>query len=268
MTIGELFNISTLDPLLPTFLIATLYLCVLSIITYYSLAVAWEVFWASQWSPSPLDPSTEVVLTLTTHRSHYSHVYLTHAQFRITCDFDQFCLAYNSIPVAPRNTTIEDQYSVLKGSWDFYQGAKISGSTQTVDDHGLTCGSAAILETAFHSHLFPNTMCGVVSHLLVYPQLASIRSIMLRLTLEKKLTHSIGTITTYFNCQPPKMLVEAVAGLPVLHIINKPTTAPTVLKRSVINLRLPVSKLNIHLERATKDFGSMLPGQFKNPDIW
>ena len=32
-------------------------------ILYYSLVVAWEVFWASRRSPSPLDPSTEVVLT-------------------------------------------------------------------------------------------------------------------------------------------------------------------------------------------------------------
>ena len=64
MTIGELLNISALDPLLPTFLIATLCLCALSVITYYSLAIAWEVFWASQRSPSLLDPSTEVVLTL------------------------------------------------------------------------------------------------------------------------------------------------------------------------------------------------------------
>ena len=47
MTIGELFNISTLDPLLPMFLIATLCLCALLVITYYSLALAWEVFWAS-----------------------------------------------------------------------------------------------------------------------------------------------------------------------------------------------------------------------------
>ena len=44
---GELFNISALDPLLPTFLIATLCLCALSVITYYSLALVWEVFWAS-----------------------------------------------------------------------------------------------------------------------------------------------------------------------------------------------------------------------------
>ena len=64
-TIGELLNISALDPLLPTFLIATLCLCVLSVITYYSLAIAWEVFWASRRSPSPLDPSAEVVLTET-----------------------------------------------------------------------------------------------------------------------------------------------------------------------------------------------------------
>ena len=64
MTIGELLNISTLDPLFPTFLITTLCLCVLSIITYYSLALAWEIFWASQQSPSPLDPSAEVVLTV------------------------------------------------------------------------------------------------------------------------------------------------------------------------------------------------------------
>ena len=62
-TIGEFLNVSTLDPLLPTFLITTLCLCVLSVITYYSLVVAWEVFWASRQSPSPLDPSAEVVLT-------------------------------------------------------------------------------------------------------------------------------------------------------------------------------------------------------------
>ena len=47
-TTGEFLNISALDPLLPTFLIATLCLCALSVITYYSLAVAWEVFWASR----------------------------------------------------------------------------------------------------------------------------------------------------------------------------------------------------------------------------
>src|ERR1700753_2104504 len=62
-TSGELFNISALDPLLSTLLIATLCLCVLLTILYYSLAVAWEVFWASRQSPSPLDPSAEVVLT-------------------------------------------------------------------------------------------------------------------------------------------------------------------------------------------------------------
>src|SRR6201992_3998373 len=63
-TIGELFNISALDPLLPTLLIATLCLCVLLTIFYYSLVIAWEVFWASRRSPSPLDPSAEVVLTI------------------------------------------------------------------------------------------------------------------------------------------------------------------------------------------------------------
>ena len=62
-TTVELFNISTLDPLLPTLLIATLCLCVLLTILYYSLAIAWEVFWATRRSPSPLDSSTEVVLT-------------------------------------------------------------------------------------------------------------------------------------------------------------------------------------------------------------
>ena len=62
-TTGEFLNVSALDPLLPTFLIATLCLCALSVITYYSLATAWEVFWASRRSPSPLDPSAEVVLT-------------------------------------------------------------------------------------------------------------------------------------------------------------------------------------------------------------
>ena len=63
-TKGELFNVSALDPLLPTFLVATLCLCALLTILYYSLVVAWEVFWASRQSPSLLDPSTEVVLTV------------------------------------------------------------------------------------------------------------------------------------------------------------------------------------------------------------
>ena len=63
-TIREFLNVSALDPLLPTFLIATLCLCTLSVITYYSLAVAWEVFRASRRSPSLLDSSTEVVLTI------------------------------------------------------------------------------------------------------------------------------------------------------------------------------------------------------------
>ena len=62
-TFGELFNISTLDPLLPTFLITTLCLCALLTILYYSLAIAWEVLWASRQSSLPLDPSAEVVLT-------------------------------------------------------------------------------------------------------------------------------------------------------------------------------------------------------------
>ena len=62
-TPGELFNISALDPLLPTLLIATLCLCALLTIFYYSLVVAWEVFWASRRSPLPLDSSAEVVLT-------------------------------------------------------------------------------------------------------------------------------------------------------------------------------------------------------------
>ena len=63
-TIGELFNISTLDPLLPTLLITTLCLCVLLTILYYSLAIAWEVFWVTRRSPSLLDPSAGVVLTV------------------------------------------------------------------------------------------------------------------------------------------------------------------------------------------------------------
>ena len=64
MTTGELLNISTLDPLLPTFLITTLCFCVLLVITYYSLVISWEVFWASWRSPLLLDSSIEVVLTL------------------------------------------------------------------------------------------------------------------------------------------------------------------------------------------------------------
>ena len=47
-TIGELFNISTLDPLLPTLLITTLCLYILLTILYYSLTIAWGVFWATQ----------------------------------------------------------------------------------------------------------------------------------------------------------------------------------------------------------------------------
>ena len=35
LTLGELFNISTLDPLLPTLLIATLCLCILLVLTCY-----------------------------------------------------------------------------------------------------------------------------------------------------------------------------------------------------------------------------------------
>ena len=66
MTTEELLNISVLDPLLPTLLITTLCFCILLVIAYYSLTLAWEVFWASQQSPSPLDPSAEVVLTPTT----------------------------------------------------------------------------------------------------------------------------------------------------------------------------------------------------------
>ena len=48
LTFGELFNISALNPLLPTLLITTLCLCVLLTLTYYSLILAWEVFWASR----------------------------------------------------------------------------------------------------------------------------------------------------------------------------------------------------------------------------
>ena len=53
--------------ILPTLLITTLCLCILSVLTYHSLALAWEVFWASKWSPLLLDPSAEVVLTITTN---------------------------------------------------------------------------------------------------------------------------------------------------------------------------------------------------------
>ena len=48
LTFGELFNISALNPLLPTLLITTLCLCILLTLTYYSLILAWEVFWASR----------------------------------------------------------------------------------------------------------------------------------------------------------------------------------------------------------------------------
>ena len=61
---GKLLNISTLDPLLPTLLIATLCLCILLVLTYHSLALALEVFWASRQSPLLLNPSAEVVLTV------------------------------------------------------------------------------------------------------------------------------------------------------------------------------------------------------------
>ena len=73
-TFGELFNISALDPLLPTLLIATLCLCALLTILYYSLAVAWEVFWASRRSPSLLDPSAEVVLTVVRDRKRRASI--------------------------------------------------------------------------------------------------------------------------------------------------------------------------------------------------
>ena len=43
---GELLNIFALDPLFPTLLIAALSLCVLLVLAYYSLALAWELFWA------------------------------------------------------------------------------------------------------------------------------------------------------------------------------------------------------------------------------
>ena len=49
-------------------MIATLCLCVLLTILYYSLVIAWEVFWASRRSPSPLDSPAEVVLTGAFHR--------------------------------------------------------------------------------------------------------------------------------------------------------------------------------------------------------
>ena len=68
LMLGELLDISTLDSLLPTLLIATLCLCVLSVLTYHSLVLAWEIFWASRQSSSLLDPSTEVVLTVTVGR--------------------------------------------------------------------------------------------------------------------------------------------------------------------------------------------------------
>ena len=44
---GELFNISTLDPLFPTLLIAALSLCILLVLAYHSHAPAWELLWAS-----------------------------------------------------------------------------------------------------------------------------------------------------------------------------------------------------------------------------
>ena len=59
-----LFNILALDPLLPTFLLVTHTLCVLLVLTYLSLSLAWELLWASRRSPLPLDLSTEVVLTV------------------------------------------------------------------------------------------------------------------------------------------------------------------------------------------------------------
>ena len=59
---GELLNISTLDPLFSTLLIAALCLCILLVLTYHSLALTWEVFWASRQSSLLLDSSAEVVL--------------------------------------------------------------------------------------------------------------------------------------------------------------------------------------------------------------
>ena len=69
-TLEELFNISALDPLLPTPLLAALSLCVLSVLAYYSLALTWELFWASRQSPLPLDLPTEVVLTAVKRAAH------------------------------------------------------------------------------------------------------------------------------------------------------------------------------------------------------
>ena len=68
---GELFNVSILDPLLPTLLLTALSLCVLSALTYHSLALTWELFWASRQSSSSLDPSAEVVLTMSASSSKF-----------------------------------------------------------------------------------------------------------------------------------------------------------------------------------------------------
>ena len=84
-TIGELFNISALDPLLPTLLIATLCLCALLTILYYSLVIAWEVFWASRRSPSPLDPSAEVVLTAAAFEGSFPLVSFTDTDVTEAC---------------------------------------------------------------------------------------------------------------------------------------------------------------------------------------
>lgn len=62
-TFRELLNVSALDPLLPTLLLAALSLCILLVFAYHSLALTWELFWASRQSPSLLDLPTEVVLT-------------------------------------------------------------------------------------------------------------------------------------------------------------------------------------------------------------
>ena len=43
LTLGELFNISVLDPLLPTFLLAALSLSVLLFLTYHSLSLTCEI---------------------------------------------------------------------------------------------------------------------------------------------------------------------------------------------------------------------------------
>ena len=134
LTPGKLLNISALDPLLPTLLITTLCLCVLSVLTYHSLALAWEVFWASRWSPSPLDPSAEVVLTVREKRWEKQVWTNPHVFF--------FWVLVYSADVVLTYVTLHSLFMVLLG----YGGDLGNGSVKT-----LGCSRPSLPPCLVHS---------------------------------------------------------------------------------------------------------------------